>query len=45
MQNDAPDPRRVSPAAESSPRFFIEHYIILAIWIASIVLAISALVR
>jgi hypothetical protein len=45
MRHKAPDPREPRPLEESPPRLFPEHYVVLAIWIASVVLAIVALVR
>lgn len=45
MPNDAPDPCEMRKRDESSPGLFAEHYAMLAIWIASVVVAIVALAR
>ena len=45
MPHKAPDRSETRPVKEGAPTLFPEHYIIFAIWIASVVIAIVAVAR
>jgi hypothetical protein len=44
MLHKTPDPCETRPLHDRAPTLFPEHYIIVAIWIATVIVAIAAVI-